>query len=100
MDPATLTTAAAAAPLDPGSVVGLVVALLALFGAPWWVGPAVRLAAAAFFGLRAAGVKIEKAPPPVSDGGTAEDEETRSRIPPNVTQPIRPARRDPSDGMG
>jgi hypothetical protein len=75
MDPGTITTTVASAALDPGAVVGIVVALLALFGAPWWVGPAVRIGVAVFLGARAAGMKVEEAPAPVSDGGTAAERE-------------------------
>jgi hypothetical protein len=94
MDPAALpTTAAAVASLDPGLVVGLVVAIVAALGAPWWVGPALRVAAAAVFGARAAGVKVEPAPEPVSDGGTAADR----ALPPAQPGTVPPATNAPGD---
>jgi hypothetical protein len=88
VDAATLTTAAATAgsALDLGVLVSVVVAILAAFGAPWWVSPALRIGAALFL-RRGPGVSVEPAPEPVSDGGTDEDRD-RPASQPEVTAPI------------
>lgn len=95
-DPVALTTVAGAgAQLDPGLLVGVAVALLAAFGAPWWVGPLVRVGAAVIL-RRGASDRVEAPQPPVSDGGSAEDEARRASAPAEGQQ--KPP--EPTDGMG
>jgi hypothetical protein len=69
-------------------------------GAPWWVALAIVAGGVVLLGIRhlprLAGVKVEETPPPVSDGGTADDEQLRRERP----APLPTGPREPTDGMG